>query len=146
MPMRSASSTCVSFRWRRSWRILRPTSSSCAGLFMAFSLTFMLWENKLRPLKSTGLYPLLSSPEASHVPKCSSLTRAREARFCCPLHGFGPRPVLGRAPAAVVGGGLLVRFYLHVHARTVSQRRQLHPFPHFGPAARAGHQPGRGAV
>src|SRR5947208_1354271 len=32
--MRSASSTWVSLRWRRSWRILRPTSSSCAGLFM----------------------------------------------------------------------------------------------------------------
>src|SRR5437763_15302336 len=64
MPMRSASSTCVSFRCRRSWRILRPTSSSCAGLFMPFPLTLMLWEKKLRPLNSTGLHPRLSSPEA----------------------------------------------------------------------------------
>src|SRR5258708_34685912 len=32
--MRAASSTWVSLRCRRSWRILRPTSSSCAGLFM----------------------------------------------------------------------------------------------------------------
>src|SRR5262249_28393612 len=64
MPIRSASSTCVSFRCRRSWRILRPTSSSCAGLFMPFSLTFMLSENKLRHLKSTDLWRPLSSPEA----------------------------------------------------------------------------------
>src|SRR5450432_1774094 len=54
MPIRSASATCVSLRWRRSCRIFRPTSSSCAGLVIGRSLTFMLWENKLRFGQSTG--------------------------------------------------------------------------------------------
>jgi tetratricopeptide (TPR) repeat protein len=40
MPIFSASSTWVSFRCRRNCRILRPTSSNCAGLFMLVSLTF----------------------------------------------------------------------------------------------------------
>src|SRR5512142_2192631 len=63
MPIRSASSTCVSFRWRRSCRIFRPTSSTCAGLFIRVRVDFYaIAKYSFGSPKSRGSPKLVSIP------------------------------------------------------------------------------------
>src|ERR1043165_10260833 len=84
MPIFSASSTCVSLRWRRSCRIFRPTSSSWAGLFMRVSLTFMLLKNKPAPNLRTAEESVKSggSPTTKNLPLLRELVRRDfHARF-----------------------------------------------------------------
>src|SRR5207247_322171 len=128
MPMRSASSTWVSLRWRRSCLIFRPTSSTCAGFAICgLGVPFMLYRQKLqgpiyghRTIKS-------STQERPNGQKCPPIAGTREAGLPCPLHRLGPRRLLGRPPAAEPGHPLLVRLHLHVHSSPGGRRpRQLH--------------------
>src|SRR4051794_29182748 len=114
--MRSASSTCVSLRWRRSCRIFRPTSSSCAGLFMRGFVDFYAAGTiNFEPIY--GLAALLSSPEdPENVQKRPPPPGTRQERLSLPLHRLGPRPGLGRAAAAQPRLPLLVRLHVHVPA------------------------------
>src|SRR3954451_14746978 len=123
--MRSASSTCVSLRWRRSWRILRPTSSSCAGLFIGGFVDFYA----AGTINSDAIYGLaarLSSPEGpAHVQKRPPPPGTRQKRLPRALHRFGPGCFLGRPAAAESRHPLLVCLHLYVHPRPRGEQQEL---------------------
>src|ERR1051325_2780202 len=116
MPIFSASSTCVSLRWRRSCRIFRPTSSSWAGLFMRVSLTFMLLKNKLATNLRTAAESVKSG--GSHDQESPPPPGARPPRPPRPSPRRRVGHPLARPPAAEPRSRLLVRLHLYVHTRT----------------------------
>src|SRR5581483_2746018 len=122
--MRSASSTCVSLRWRRSCRIFLPTSSSCAGLFICVSLTFYAIGQyypaaiNLRAIL-TRVKPSWSS---DHLPRSSSSPRIDTERLQRPFHRVGPRLHLHDSETGRGGEGLHLLSHLATDPLAGDQR------------------------
>src|SRR5712671_2925539 len=136
--MRSASSTCVSLRWRRSCRILRPTSSSCAGLFIRGFVDFYA-AGTINSDAIYGLAELLSSPEdPENVQKRPPPPGTRQKRLSRALHRIRPRYFLGGPAAAEPRHSLLVHLHLHAQPRSGGAEQGLHRLSDRRPAAMAG--------